>query len=645
MHRLSPDQLQDRNLTIVWDGEGPPPSGACTVILWRGDKPDSGAISLPLALEEESGRFRDRYLAWLREAGETRIGGTSLVERLEVEPGFSYWWMTSVAQKFNAAEGSPVTDTIKLIALDEMILRQSPRALLLVSGNAALRETLADYCRRMRIDFRCLPSSSNAIRQPLIRRILSLLPFPLQAFVYLLRYAVQALVRGRTAFSSPSARDVDAGISFFDMLVHLDKASLDGKRFVSNYWTVLPAKLEELGMRANWFHHFYRHSAIPSVGHARALTAKLSASSGGKQTHRLIEAVMVRGSLLGALARYLRIARLGGRIDDCIPAFGLRGSCLNFWPMFKREWRESFRGVPAITNSIWLSLYQRLLNGLPRQQLGIYIQENQAWEMALIHYWKKFGHGELVGVAHTSVRFWDLRYFHDAQVWRAHGISRMPAPDRTAVNGPAALRICLEGHYPENRLVAVEALRFMQLSSLEKRPAAPRVDGPLRILALGEFQSSNVRNMLDWLDEAVAEFPPRTEITFKPHPACPVMPKAGSPIKPSDSHATLSDLVDNCDVVVAGNTTSAVLDAYYRRIPIIQLADGNQLNLSPLKGLNYAAYVCSAAELKNKLIGLHGAGESAAETYFYLEPDLPRWRELLVRHHPADAGRQTAVHL
>ena len=48
---------------------------------------------------------------------------------------------------------------------------------------------------------------------------------------------------------------------------------------------------------------------------------------------------------------------------------------------------------------------------LPRQRLGLYLCENQGWERIFIRAWRKHGHGKLIGVAHSTIGYWDMRYF------------------------------------------------------------------------------------------------------------------------------------------------------------------------------------------------------------------------------------------
>src|SRR5687768_15492607 len=110
----------DQRVLLVWDSEERPPEGQWTTVLWIGfEMADSRAISLARMVDARAEEFRGRYLAWVYELGETVIDGARVVDQLEIRPDFSYWWMTSIAQRFNASDKSRVNDAIKAMALEE----------------------------------------------------------------------------------------------------------------------------------------------------------------------------------------------------------------------------------------------------------------------------------------------------------------------------------------------------------------------------------------------------------------------------------------------------------------------------------------------------------------------------------------------
>ena len=59
--------------------------------------------------------------------------------------------------------------------------------------------------------------------------------------------------------SKPKVSEPIGNVTFFDILVHLDKKAVKTGVFLSNYWTELTAKLSEWNIKSNWVHMFYRH--------------------------------------------------------------------------------------------------------------------------------------------------------------------------------------------------------------------------------------------------------------------------------------------------------------------------------------------------------------------------------------------------
>ena len=87
---------------------------------------------------------------------------------------------------------------------------------------------------------------------------------------------------------------------------------------------------------------------------------------------------------------------------------------------------------------LWLGIFEAACADLPRQHRGIYLYEGVAWERAFVHAWQASGHGELIGVPHATIRFWDLRYYVDAQTRVRGGMRSLPQPDRLVRNNVTA---------------------------------------------------------------------------------------------------------------------------------------------------------------------------------------------------------------
>jgi len=88
-----------------------------------------------------------------------------------------------------------------------------------------------------------------------------------------------------------------------------------------------------------------------------------------------------------------------------------------------------------MSNVLLVELFDAALRDLPHQRTGLYLCENQAWERALVHAWRKHAHGRLIAVGHSTVRFWDLRYFPDGRTLSSTSSLALPRADVFAVNG------------------------------------------------------------------------------------------------------------------------------------------------------------------------------------------------------------------
>lgn len=624
--------LNSRINWTVWDAEGKPPDALSTAVLWRSfDCMESpGALSVPRYVEEHADVLRARYLAWIHDLGEARIGGRRLIDHLELRPGFSYWWMTLIAQKFNASGHSPVNDAIKLLAFEELLATHRVDSVRLISGNDDMAASLQVVCanRGVSLEFlRAEPGTPYTLKDRL-RRVL---PLSLQAIIGAVRYMWQRRsVSGRAAAVVTNSQ---AALTFVDVLVHLDRQALSEGRFISHYWTDLVDKLGQAGLKSNWLHHYFRHEATPSFRRSQQLAENFNSRSSGTQCHAMIDASMGRRIVFRALRDYLRLRCIGFRLRNINRHYRLPIPSPCLWPLFQREWSESLRGQTAIVNCFTLALIEWNMKSLPLQKTGIYIQENQPWEMALIYAWKAAGHGMLIGAPHTTVRYWDLRYFYDARSYRREA-NGLPMPDKVAVNGPSARGIYIDGNYPQADLADVEALRFRHLLKPQVRGASG-AGKALRVLVCGDFLAATNQKLLSWLSEAASSLPSDTSYVLKPHPAYPIARHEYAPLSLQVTNAPLDELFADCSVVFTSNITSVAVDAYCAGLPVIQMLDGGAFNMSPLRGLDAAVYVTNPSELAEALRSAAQRGAASAACYFLLDPDLPRWRHLLGLHDDA----------
>ena len=68
-------------------------------------------------------------------------------------------------------------------------------------------------------------------------------------------------------------------------------------------------------------------------------------------------------------------------------------------------------GSVLVENLLFIESIEIYFKNLPQQKLGLFLHENNGWERAILYAWKKYQKAPIIGVAHTLIRYWDLRYF------------------------------------------------------------------------------------------------------------------------------------------------------------------------------------------------------------------------------------------
>ena len=90
---------------------------------------------------------------------------------------------------------------------------------------------------------------------------------------------------------------------------------------------------------------------------------------------------------------------------------------------------------------------------------GIYIFENQPWELILNYHWKKNNNYNLFAMVHTTVRFWDLRMFYGNKFLNSNLI-----PTKILSNSKYSKIELINGGYSVKNIDDVEALRYKRFN-------------------------------------------------------------------------------------------------------------------------------------------------------------------------------------
>ncbi len=614
---------------VVWDSPMPHDRIDATFVDWNGYEEKEGCVSLLRYVEENAEDLRERYLSWVDELGETLIGGRRLVDRMAVgSTGFSLWWMSSIVEK-SFWNTSTMAIVVRLFALDALVAREQPTEITVVSDRVEVRRAVRRLCDRRGLPCRSEGAGVESGRDRLRRRADRLVPRPVRA----LRALAEHALKGRPVWGRRPRRWDDSTSSLFllSCFGHLTPDEAMAGRFDSRYWQGLYEVFRETGVATNWLQYFVTSSDVPDLATAATWLDEIDANAEDQGNHVLLESYGSWRLQCRAMGRWLRqlpssllLRPLGRRgigpdIHDVI------------WPVVRAEWLDDLRGSRSMNHQLWLAVFEEACGDLPPQRRGVYLYEGASWERAFVHAWRAAGHGELTGVPHATIRFWDLRYYVHPRTRARGGLHALPQPDRLVRNNVTAAAAFEAVEFPEGRVVDCESLRYAHLIGVEAVDRPPVDGGPLRVLVLGEVRAPAMRKMLRMLSAALSELDFEVSLSIKAHPNSPVHAADHPNLELRPVGGPLSELVGGYDVAYSSNGTSAGVDVLLAGLPVVVWLDEGDLNLSDLRGLPGVGFVGSPGDLASSLRDVRSGDlpPPSIPDFFTLDVGLPGWRRLL----------------
>lgn len=578
-------------------------------------------ISIPVYIEQNEKHIRERFLNWTFDLGERKLGSKRLIDVLSIDKEFSYWWMSPFIETH--PYNFPVKNAIFLFALDEILKNIEAKSIILKTDKKWLIQMIMDFCKRKGIEFESQKSSSldESIKES---ASVSSSRIMLNALRSIARHIIR--IRKYREFPKSAWVSNNKSILLSGYFVNFNKTEAEKGIFKSAYWGDLPEMLSQTGYNINWLHHNSYSSPIDSL----KLVNKFNEESGGKSFHTFAEGNYSFLIVLRVLIKWIHLNFLSCRIRKMDENFQISPFGLSAWPLFKDLWEDWIRGSQSIANLFVLETFKNSLKVAPKQNIGLFISENNAFERAFAYAWKRNGHGLLVGVQHSTIRFWDLRYFNDQRILVDKRPNSLPQADLMAINGPVAEGLLKDSNYPNERIVQVEALRYLNNESPEILKSTA-IGDKTTLLVLGDisFESTSATiNLLSHLPDKTKKL---LNILVKPHPICPIQRSDFPSINFELYHGSFNEIFRKECIIYGANPTSSCVDAYMTGLPVIVHHEQSSLNLSPLQGVNSVTFVSGSNDLNNAITEIleKGIKHVKPKDFFWLDKELPKWRVFL----------------
>jgi surface carbohydrate biosynthesis protein (TIGR04326 family) len=207
----------------------------------------------------------------------------------------------------------------------------------------------------------------------------------------------------------------------------------------------------------------------------------------------------------------------------------------------------------------------------------------------------------------------------------------MPQPNLTALNGKVAVDAYLSAGFPKNAIIECEALRYGYLSKIKAGSRKPNRRGEVKVLILGDYLPSHTIKMLQLLEKALPQIKVSAKYTIKPHPNYMVELSDYPSLNLEVIMGPFEEILDDFDIAFSTNLTSAALDTYLAGLQVVVMQNEAGVNFSPLRGKSDVSFVSTPEELAKALqmVRQNKADRLSGNDFFFLDPELSRWRKLL----------------
>ncbi len=613
---------------IIWDLDDAIPQffSGDLLILWNNlDAPrESNYISINSYIEQNADRLKNKYLNFVHDISSHKYLNKNIFEYFEIKKGYSYFWMTDLIEKSNISKSPDIHDVIKFFALEEILLCVTGSYTISVySHNYNLIKAYKRNCKIKNIHI----VASYVKKRPLefsIKLCFDLLPNSFKAVFFLIHFIKKNI--NIFNFQLNEWKNSNGEFTFIDYL-SFDNLKSDKNLLKKNkYWGNLPYKLVTNGIKINWLHLFVKQENLTFPRELKSLINKYQHNSKENNLNTSLSVFFSFDILFLTLIDWLRLIIIHFRFTKLIRK--KINEKYPLWGFYEKDWNQNFFGVVAIQNLLHLNLFIKAFKLLPKQKYGIYLQENQAWENALIYAWRVNNHGFLIGYAHATIRYWDLRYFFDNKTHNFITDMPKPIPDLFALNGLNAIEIFQKNGIPQDKIVSVEALRYLYLNN---NPDYLENNRNNNLLVLGDYDINTTRRQLNLLNQIIFLIDSSITITFKPHFTCPIEKLGFINSRIQVTNKPLNLILKNFNTAFVGSSTSSILDAYYSRLNIIVLLPFKDFNFCPLYGKNDIQFVST----KEHLLTLVNSKKTNVfvdrnvNDFFFLNSDLSKWGTLL----------------
>lgn len=579
---------------LIWDKDGLPKPSNHFVVFWKNYSQNLSdqELSIPAWIAKNQEFVRHQYLTWVQKSYQTFKNNSGLYEKLQHDSSINYFQLTPFMEMNLFAKSPHIYSILRLIAFEACSEEMTLISIDYEGDDELLSKAFQVFAARCQIPF----GSSISLVQDArllqnIRHMNKLIGSATTSLVWIFLKWVKSLPLHGLNLKRWKL-DIE-NFTFYSYYAHFPPTNVFKSEFKSAYWGELPKYIKSIGKHSNWVHLNPSNDGFLAALDERSNLKKWS-GVGKCQTHVALESFFSFRIMIRTILSWHRIRSHAPAIQHYLAS--QRSSNFDIWPFYASEFERYLSGVGLIDNLLTYELIKSSIQTSSASKQTFYLYEGQPWEKVLNSVSVCLNRELPVAVQHSTVRFWDLRYFQHLLELPERDEMEGHFPKKIVVNGELSFRML--GKRPaQQELIILESLRYRRSPSIQREflDTSEKVSPVI----LGSFLPEDDEYILELLEEIAPELA-NIEFTFKPHPLA-TKPFLSKSVAINSSSQELWPLLQGATHVLIGSSTSAVLEVIEAKIPFAVFLPPSTVNLSPLNGVAGVEFLANSIQLLNFL--------------------------------------------
>ena len=587
-------------------------------ILWNTSKNNPNYFSVTDYLEENAQEIRYTFLEYIHELKDKKIDGLSIDKFLNIDKNLSLWDLSRIVEKCPFKDDN-ILEILKIFFFVKNYknINYPEKVVFYEITNKETIKVLKNYLNN-KVIYSFENCKITSVRNDgIILNILRSVKFIIILFIN------SFLIKKNNQKVSSNEHQT---INFFSYFAHLDVNLLKKNIYYSYQWTEIFSVITQFYKKINIFNHYVPSKSYKSVVDVNKINNNLKNSD--NSNFYLIDSFYNFNIILKTLIKYVQIIANYKKIKKFQKIFFHNEYKIDLWPLHKKQYYLSMYGSSLVQNIIWIYFFKNILSKFKNQKIGFFLYEGQSWERALCYYWKFYNLKNLIGVAHSTIRFWDLRYHYSSKSFQNDNVH----PHKVVVNGDMQYNELLSSNYPKDKIIFAEALRYLHLKKVKYDTFKKFKPKKIKIIVLGDVIYEYTKNLINLIGESF-DILENYDLYLKFHPANVIKLPNAYQKKITIITNKMSYIISSFDIAIGSCSGSANLEFFLSGKPLYIYKDPKQLNLSPLRSDSLVKFFQDKIQLANILkIKYSKFNKIDLENYFLLNNNIPLWKEIIKKN-------------